>query len=386
MDQEGQLGVYIHWPFCLAKCPYCDFNSHVRDSIDEEAWEQTYLKALEFYAGLLPGRQVVSVFFGGGTPSLMPAQTVESIFSRIQSLWPVANDIEVTLEANPTSVEAGKFKDFRVAGVNRVSLGVQSLVDADLKFLGREHSAQEALRAVGIANDVFDRTSFDLIYARPEQSLQDWEAELKQALPYTDGHMSLYQLTIERNMPFYAAHARGDFSLPKDELAADFYDLTQDILGDAGLPAYEVSNHARQGQESRHNLIYWDYGDYVGVGPGAHGRITVDGQKQATREHSAPDVWLERAGHNGQAFHPFETLSADDRFLEALMMGLRVREGVSLKTLEKAGQCAWEERLDRSKIEELEKQGWLTLQPERLVLEREGLLRLNAVIPFILRG
>ncbi len=384
MSQEGRIGIYIHWPFCLSKCPYCDFNSHVCGSIDEDAWERAYLRALESYAALTPGRRVVSLFFGGGTPSLMPAKMVEAIFSRVQKLWPVANDIEVTLEANPTSVESDKFEAFRAAGVNRVSLGVQSLRDDDLKFLGREHNVKEALQALDIARNIFERYSFDLIYARPGRTLQDWEGELRGALEHADGHLSLYQLTVERNTPFYMSQARGDFSVPKEGLAADFYHLTQGVLEGAGLPAYEVSNHARVGQESRHNLIYWNYGDYIGVGPGAHGRITIDGCKRAVREHSAPDIWLEKIERDGRAARPFDDLSPDERFLEALMMGLRLREGVALQALEREGQCVWDEKLDRSRIEELQKQGWLSLDEERLILEREGLLRLNAVIPYIL--
>ncbi|MCK5285254.1 MAG: coproporphyrinogen III oxidase [Alphaproteobacteria bacterium] len=388
MSQDGQIGIYIHWPFCLSKCPYCDFNSYVCDNMDERAWLGAYLKALEFYAGLVPDRKVVSIFFGGGTPSLMEVETVEAIFSKIQKLWPISNDIEITLEANPTSVETEKFKAFHAVGVNRISLGVQSFSDESLKFLGRKHSVKEAVQAIDVARDIFDHYSFDLIYALPRQTLQNWELELQQALPYLpymSGHLSVYQLSIERNTPFYAMHTCGKFSLPKEDLAADFYNLTQDILEKADLPAYEVSNHSCVGKESKHNMIYWNYGDYIGVGAGAHGRLMIDGKKYATQEHSSLELWLERVENNGNAAYPFEALSSDDRFLEALMMGLRLRKGVSLETLEYEAQCAWDEKLDMCKIKDLQDQGWLNLDDECLMLEREGLLRLNAVIPYILR-
>lgn len=385
MSGDRKTGIYIHWPFCKSKCPYCDFNSHVREAIDERAWESAYVKTLESYAARLPGREIASVFFGGGTPSLMPPRTVEAILSAIRKNWSVAEDIEITLEANPTSVESEKLKAFRQAGVNRVSLGIQALNDKDLKFLGRKHNVREALEALEIAQNIFDRFSFDLIYARPEQSLKQWEAELKEATGYSGGHLSLYQLTIERNTPFYMDHVQGKFTMPTENLAADFYNLTQDILSAGGLPAYEISNHARPGQESRHNMIYWRYSDYIGVGPGAHGRLTMERQKFATREHSAPEIWLEKAGQSGEAAHPYEPLSRRDRFLEALMMGLRLEEGVSVQRLEAEGDASLDDFLDRSKMQDLQNQGWLNLSSERLRLEREGLLRLNAVIPYILR-
>ncbi len=382
---QGQIGIYIHWPFCLAKCPYCDFNSHIREGVDDQAWQEGYIKTLDHYAAQMPGRTVRSVFFGGGTPSLMKPSVVESILERIQKNWRIANDIEITLEANPTSVEADKFVAFRAAGVNRVSLGVQSLNDDDLKFLGREHNAAEALKAIDIARENFERYSFDLIYARPDQTLAQWEAELRSALPHINGHMSLYQLTIERRTPFYMAHARGEFAIPKDDLAADFYTLTQEIMSAEGLPAYEVSNHVAPNQESAHNMIYWRYGDYIGAGPGAHGRLTINGQKHATREHSAPEIWLEKAGANGQAAHEYEPLSADERFMEALMMGLRLAEGVSKAALEREGECMLEDKTDRAKLDELKAQGWLTETDTHIKLEVEGLLRLNAIVPHILK-
>lgn len=386
MFQKGQLGLYIHWPFCLFKCPYCDFNSHVRDGINDADWQNAFLKSLDRYAAEVPDRTVRSIFFGGGTPSLMKPHAIEAIIERVQKNWHISNNIEITLEANPTSVEADKFKAFRAAGINRVSLGIQAMNDSDLKFLGRQHSAADALNAIEIARNNFDRYSFDLIYARPDQTLKAWEAELNDALKHTAGHMSLYQLTIERKTPFYAAHARGDFSIPQDDLAADFYDLTQEIMSTAGLPAYEVSNHAAPDQESRHNLTYWHYGDYIGVGAGAHGRLTIDGQKFATREHSTPEAWLSQALGNGNAAKPYERLSNEDQFLEALMMGLRLTTGLSKRNLEDATGCNFDAHIDRAKLDTLIAQNWITETPDHIKLEREGMLRLNAIIPYILKA
>ena len=381
------MGVYIHWPFCLSKCPYCDFNSHVRASIDQDDWQAAYVRAIEEYAAKLPGRIVQSIFFGGGTPSLMPPQTAEAIIYAIQKNWRVSNDVEITLEANPTSVEIEKFKDFRSAGVNRVSLGVQALNDAELKFLGREHSVAEAVRAIETARTVFDRYSFDLIYARPEQDLKSWERELGDAQQHFDGHLSLYQLTIERNTPFYMSHAQGEFSIPDQDLGADFYNLTQDVMEGFGLPAYEVSNHAKPGAESQHNMTYWRYGDYIGVGPGAHGRLRMNGQKYATREHQSPEIWLKNTLDCGGAAHPFEALDERSRFVEALMMGLRLRGGVSVEDLERSSGAAGgvDRYLHQDKLKEARTQGWVEAGEDRLSLSREGWLRMNALIPYLLK-
>jgi len=288
------FGIYIHWPFCKSKCPYCDFNSHVSDQIDQVRWRDAYFTSLAYWLPKTQDRKVDTVFFGGGTPSLMNPQTVSDILSFIKEHWATDPDWEVTLEANPTSFEIPKFEAFREGGVNRVSIGVQSLREDDLKFLGREHTLDQARDAIRSAARIFDRSSFDLIYARPNQTLEAWRDELEEALEMAGGHMSLYQLTIERGTPFYTRHARGEFEIPEQDAAADFYDMTQQMMQSAGLPAYEVSNHARAGEESRHNLIYWRYGDYLGIGPGAHGRITMEGQKFALRDHRAPDVWLSR--------------------------------------------------------------------------------------------
>lgn len=349
----------------------------MRASIDDEAWRDAYVRAIEHYAAKVPGRVVRSIFFGGGTPSLMPPQTVEAIIYAIQKHWRVSNDIEITLEANPTSVEIDKFRDFQAAGVNRVSLGVQALNDADLKFLGREHSAAEAVRAIETAREVFDRYSFDLMYARPDQSLGAWEAELADAAQYFEGHISLYQLTIERNTPFYMSHQQGKFSIPDEVLGADFYHVTQDVMEGFGLPAYEVSNHAKAGEESRHNLIYWHYEDYVGIGPGAHGRLTLGGQKYATREHQAPEIWLEKTMSNGSAAHPYDALNERDKAMEALMMGLRLREGMVVDEVLSGF-------IDPQKLQTVCEQGWAQREGDRLRLSREGWLRLNALVPYIL--
>ncbi|HOO81029.1 MAG TPA: radical SAM family heme chaperone HemW [Alphaproteobacteria bacterium] len=387
MNIQGQIGVYIHWPFCLSKCPYCDFNSHVHDTIDHVRWQVAYLRALEHYAEQLRGRTLTSIFFGGGTPSLMMPETVGAIIDKARALWPQVNDLEVTLEANPTSIEGQKFAAFKAAGVNRVSVGVQALNDTDLQFLGRQHSAAEALTAIEIAHKIFDRFSFDLIYARPNQSLEAWRAELDLAVELAGGHLSLYQLIIERNTPFYFDHARGLFALPGEEQACSFYNLTQDVLEGAGLPAYEVSNHARAGQESRHNLIYWHYGDYVGIGPGAHGRLSRDdGSRVATREHSAPQVWLDRVEANGYVGHPAQMLSREERFMEAFMMGLRLREGVELKHLSVQGGQDWHAFIDMERLQIVQNEGWVLLDDDKMRLSREGMLRLNALIPYILKA
>lgn len=384
MFSKGQAGVYIHWPFCAAKCPYCDFNSHTRERIDEETWAQAYERALDHYARLLPEMEVVSVFFGGGTPSLMKPRTVERIISRIRGAWRTANDLEITLEANPTSVEAQKFRDFRTAGVNRVSLGIQALSDADLKFLGREHDVREAMQAIEIAGQTFDRYSFDLIYARPGQSPEAWANELRSALPLARGHLSLYQLTIERSTPFYMRHARGEFSIPDDVQGAELYTVTQEITDDVGIPMYEVSNHAAPGQECRHNLVYWHYADYIGVGPGAHGRYTMNGQKLATRDHSAPEIWLERVAAQGHGAHAPEAVDPQAQREEAVMVGLRLREGIETASFtDRFGQSP-AEIFHAEHFRIAREEGWIAERGGRLALTLEGMLRLDSLIKYLL--
>lgn len=378
------FGIYIHYPFCAAKCPYCDFNSHVRESVDHAAWAQAYRQELKFYADLTKGRTVTSVFFGGGTPSLMPPSTVQAILDQIAASWNVADNLEITLEANPSSVEAEKFQAFRTAGINRVSVGVQSFNDSDLKFLGRLHDAASARKAIDIAANTFDRFSFDLIYARPNQSLEDWRLELGKALELRSSHLSLYQLTIEEGTPFYTRHQRGEFQMPDNDLAADFYELTQDMTAAAGLPSYEISNHARAGQESFHNLTYWRYGDYVGVGPGAHGRLTLNGIKQATRAHRAPEIWLERVGSVGHGADPFEIVAQDQRFKEMMMMGLRLKEGVPLTRIDREAGKPFEQALDRKKLDHLVIEGDIRVDDQKIVATAQGLRRLDAVLRYLL--
>lgn len=378
------FGIYVHWPFCASKCPYCDFNSHVAQTIDHDAWADAYLKEIDFYAAKTQGRRVTSIFFGGGTPSLMKPATVQKVIDRITQRWHIANDIEITLEANPTSVEIGKFADFRTAGVNRVSIGVQALNNDDLKFLGREHDVSEARKAIDIAAKTFDRYSFDLIYARPNQTPQAWDKEITDALAMGTDHLSLYQLTIEQGTPFYMRHERGEFKIPDDEVGGELYDITQERLEAAGMPAYEVSNHARPGQESLHNLTYWRYGDYAGIGPGAHGRLTIDGHKYATRGHRAPDIWMDRVVKDGHGGHPDEPISRDQRVTEAVMMGMRLREGLCLTSLEAEAGRGWPDILDEKKIAALQKEGLVILENDRLIPTRDGLARLNGLLAYLL--
>jgi len=378
------FAIYVHWPFCKSKCPYCDFNSHVRERVDHARWRAALIRELEHYAGLTMGRTVTSVFFGGGTPSLMEPGTVGAVLDRIAALWPIAAGLEVALEANPTSVEADKFRAFRGAGINRVSLGIQALDDDALRFLGRQHNASEATGAIALAARIFDRFSFDLIYARPGQSVAAWETELRQALDHAVGHLSVYQLTIEEGTAFFPLHARGDLVLPDEDLAGDLYEATQTLLNQAGLPAYEISNHARPGEESRHNLTYWRYGDYVGVGPGAHGRLTLEGEKVATRAHRAPEIWLERVerdGHGAAAPGPIDRTA---RGTELLMMGLRLTEGIRLARLAEETGRTLDETVAPAALKRLIDGGFLSLDAERLRATHEGRQRLNAVLGALL--
>jgi len=324
------FGVYVHWPFCQSKCPYCDFNSHVVANIDQARWARALGRELEHMRGLTGPQGVRSVFFGGGTPSLMLPQTVDAVLSKIASLWTMEEGAEITLEANPTSVEADRFKGYRAAGVNRLSLGVQSLDDAQLKFLGRLHSADEALSAIALARDTFPRLSFDLIYARPGQTKDAWERELRAALAHAADHLSLYQRTIEPDTAFARLYEKGAFALPEDEEAAEMYALTADICAEAGLSAYEVSNYAAPGAASRHNLVYWRYGDYAGVGPGAHGRIASEGRRFATRARRMPGDWINAVERDGHGFEAVEEITPAEQGDEMVLMGLRLEEGVSL--------------------------------------------------------
>ena len=327
---DSAFGVYLHWPFCLSKCPYCDFNSHVRHSaIDEARFVRAFATEIATTAARVPGRAVSSIFFGGGTPSLMQPSTVAAILDAVAAHWTVAPDAEVTLEANPTSVEAERFRGYRTAGINRVSLGVQALDDRALAALGRLHTAREALDAVAVARKIFDRFSFDLIYARPEQTVEAWRAELACAIAEAAEHLSLYQLTVEMDTPFAALHAAGKLAVPDEELARALYDLTQDTCARLGLPAYEISNHARPTAECRHNLLYWRAGEYAGIGPGAHGRLDVgNGERRATATEKRPESWLMRVENAGHGILVDEPLTRIERADEFLLMGLRLTEGI----------------------------------------------------------
>jgi putative oxygen-independent coproporphyrinogen III oxidase len=323
------FGVYIHWPFCLSKCPYCDFNSHVRHAaVDETRFARAFAAEITATAARVPGRTVSTIFFGGGTPSLMQPATVGAILDAVARHWPIASDVEVTLEANPTSVEATRFLGFRSAGVNRVSLGVQALDDGALKALGRLHSAHEALDAVAVARSIFDRYSFDLIYARPGQTPQAWAAELKRAIIEAAEHLSLYQLTIEQDTPFAVLHAAGKLVVPDEDSARALYDTTQEVCASAGLPAYEISNHARPGAECRHNLVYWRAHEYAGIGPGAHGRLDIAGERRATATEKRPESWLMRVESRGHGVVTDDALTREQMADEVLLMGLRLAEGV----------------------------------------------------------
>jgi putative oxygen-independent coproporphyrinogen III oxidase len=328
-DEPAAFGVYVHWPFCLSKCPYCDFNSHVRHAaIDETRFARAFAAEIAATAARTPGRIVSTIFFGGGTPSLMQPATIAAVLDSISQHWHVAADAEITLEANPTSVEAARFRGYRSAGVNRVSLGVQALDDRALGALGRLHSAREALDAVAIARSVFDRYSFDLIYARPQQTPEEWAEELKRALAEAAEHLSLYQLTVEQETPFATLHAAGKLIIPDDDTARALYDTTQEVCAAHGLAAYEISNHARPGSECRHNLVYWRAQEYAGVGPGAHGRLDIDGSRHATATEKRPEAWLQRVERGGHGLITDDMLTREEMADEFLLMGLRLAEGI----------------------------------------------------------
>jgi putative oxygen-independent coproporphyrinogen III oxidase len=373
-----QFGVYIHWPFCLSKCPYCDFNSHVRRAaIDEARFVRAFKAEIATTAARTPGRTVSTIFFGGGTPSLMQPATVGAILDAIAGHWQVAENVEITLEANPTSVEAERFRGYRAAGVNRVSLGVQALDDRVLKELGRLHTADEAIAAVGIARSVFARCSFDLIYARPQQTAAEWGRELKEALRQAGEHLSLYQLTIEPETPFAALHAAGKLHVPDDDTARALYDTTQEICAAHGLPAYEISNHARPGAECRHNLVYWRMHDYAGIGPGAHGRLDIDGDRHATATEKRPESWLTRVEQDGHGLVTDEVLTREETADEFLLMGLRLAEGIDPQRFAAvAGR-----ELDAARIAALREYGLVETTPAgRLRVSLPGFPVLDAVV------
>ncbi|UHS60024.1 coproporphyrinogen III oxidase [Agrobacterium vaccinii] len=375
---EPGFGIYVHWPFCAAKCPYCDFNSHVRHKpVDQDRFVAAFLREMDTMRQLSGAKVVTSVFLGGGTPSLMDPQTVGAILDGIARFWHVPDGIEITMEANPSSVEAERFRGYRAAGVNRVSMGVQALNDRDLKFLGRLHDVTDALKAIRLAREIFPRMSFDLIYARPNQTVEEWEKELVEAISYAVDHLSLYQLTIEEGTAFYGLHKAGKLIVPDGDQSALLYEATQEITARHGMPAYEVSNHAIPGAESRHNLTYWRYGDYAGIGPGAHGRLTKGGAKLATATERHPETWLEAVERDGHGILDQEMLGVEEQSDELLLMGLRLREGVDL--------ARWSDLsgrdLDPDKEDFLLQHGFIErLGNSRLRCTPSGMLILDSVV------
>ena len=372
------FGIYVHWPFCAAKCPYCDFNSHVRTRIDEAGWVDAILRELEWTAQRQGAERpiVETIFFGGGTPSLMQGSSVARTLDAIARLWRTANDVEVTLEANPASADAARFADYRSAGVNRLSLGVQALDDRDLNMLGRLHDVAEAKAALALATKTFARVSLDLIYARPGQTVRSWRAELDEALAFGTEHLSLYQLTIEPATPFFTLHKNGTLRLPDEDLAAELFETTAEMTQAAGRPAYEISNHARPGAEARHNLLYWRYGCYAGVGPGAHGRLDLGGKRIATQTERLPERWREAVLRNGQGLIEQTTIAPADAAREHLLMNLRLAEGIDLADY----RARWGTEPDRDRMAPLLEQGLLVLDGDRLAASPRGRLLLNSVI------
>jgi oxygen-independent coproporphyrinogen-3 oxidase len=380
------LALYLHWPFCAAKCPYCDFNSHVRDSIDEARFRDALRRELAHEAARIGRRPLASIFFGGGTPSLMSPATVAALIEDARALFDATPDIEITLEANPTSVETARLAGFRDAGVNRASLGVQSLEEEALRFLGRRHDAAQAIAALEAARAIFPRLSFDLIYARPGQAESAWRAELRRALALAADHLSLYQLTIEPGTRFATLQARGDFALPEGDDAALLYHATAEEAARFGLLPYEVSNYARPGAESRHNLAYWRYGDYLGIGPGAHQRLLLEGRMLATRRHRAPEEWAARVERHGHAAVEEEMLTPQDRAREALLMGLRLAEGVDPARIAARAGLPFAQAIDAAMLAALLDEGYLAwTEAGRLRATAEGILRLDALLPVLLR-
>lgn len=385
----NDISIYVHWPFCLSKCPYCDFNSHVRESIDETAMANALLDEINHYAELLgpPAHQrlVKSIFFGGGTPSLMSASSVEGVLTQINKKFGFSENIEITLEANPTSVEAAKFADFSAAGINRVSIGIQSLNNADLKALGREHSVTEALGAIELSQKYFKRSNFDLIYARMGQTIGEWEKELMQALKMANGHLSLYQLTIEKGTPFFGQWQQGKLIIPSEDQSAEMYDLTNQICADNGYPAYEVSNYARPGEESRHNLTYWQYNDYIGIGAGAHGRISYGGNTYATMQNKKPETWLKAVTSKGHATKEMTKLSQREMAEEMIMMGLRLVAGIKLEDFQERIGAPISDFIAADQMEQLRAQGFFEQgSQDRLQLSAKGRPLLNQILGQIL--
>jgi len=376
------LSIYIHYPFCKSKCPYCDFNSHVREGVEYEKFLRAYERELEFFAAKIGQRKVVTIFFGGGTPSLMPIFLVEGILKKIAQLWSLDENCEISLEANPTSSEASKFKDLRGIGINRLSMGIQALNDEDLKFLGREHSAKEAIGTIEIATKIFDNFSFDLIYARPKQSLEAWKTELSRAIDFGTKHLSLYQLTIEKGTKFYSQFARKEFEMPDENLSAEFYEMTNQITSDTGLELYEISNYAKKNYECQHNLVYWQGGDYLGIGAGAHSRIYLEGQveRSAITMLHEPLVWLKKVEEFGAGIQKQEKISAEELCEELILMGLRLRDGISDKIFQNHLNKKLREIINFEKLRVLEKTGIIILSEERIKIADKSRLLSNSII------
>lgn len=387
--QQGKLAIYIHWPFCKSKCPYCDFNSHVVNKVDYVLWQEAFISEINYFKETLNNKIITSIFFGGGTPSLMPPKISEAIINRLSELCEFDENIEITLEANPTSVEINKFADFKDAGINRVSLGVQSFIEDDLKFLGREHNSDDAVRAIEIAQKIFNRHSFDLIYARPKQTLKSWQDELEFALSIAGEHISLYQLTIEKGTDFFAQYRKGAFTLPQEELATELYEATEHILAHHNLKCYEISNYAKTGQESRHNLSYWNYDEYLGIGPGAHSRLSfVDmagkKQQQAFMMHHNPQKWLQHSNHQDVAIQKIDILKPQDILTEVLMMGLRLSEGINDSKLQKFLDSSFKDVISEAKLLQLQEENLLKYSGCHLKLTNKGLKLHNKIINFLL--
>ncbi len=381
---HSPFALYIHFPFCKSKCPYCDFNSHVLQTMGEETWAKAIDAQLTHEHSLTQGRPLASIFFGGGTPSLLSPKTVAHVLERINALWGIKNDVEISLEANPTSVEVGHLEGYKTAGVNRLSLGIQSLDPKALSFLGRTHSADEALNAIKAAQKIFDRYSFDLIYARPEQTLEQWERELTQALDLAGGHLSLYQLTIEPGTAFAARYARGEFQIPNEALADDLYELTGQLLAQKGLYAYEVSNYAKSGQECQHNMMYWTYADYVGVGPGAHGRLTLpSGGRVATEQSKAPQTWLQAIEAGNPTSPIVRPIDGPSQVYEIMMMGLRIRQGISKSRFYEVTGTPMNQALPLQKLQALMAEGLIEETQTHLRPTTEGLKRVNGILHFL---
>ncbi len=385
-DYIGPAAIYVHWPFCLKKCPYCDFNSHVRENVSHETWKKALVREIEQFAENFPNLKAKSIFLGGGTPSLMEPETVHAVIEAVQKHWAPQGNIEITLEANPSSVEASRFQAYKQAGINRLSVGIQSLRDEALKFLGRLHNAEEALKALQVARDNFERVSFDLIYARPEQSLSDWDKELTEALQFDPTHLSLYQLTIEEGTAFYHQFHRGKFTLPDEDEAAALYDLTQELTEAKGLPAYETSNHAVPSQESQHNLCYWQGDYYIGIGPGAHGRLPANthGSAYAHSQIKRPEDWLKAVQQHGTGLEALEHVDAEDRSVEAIMMGLRLREGVDIERWSNQFGQAFDKTISQTELSAMKSAGFISDSNSSLQLTAKGRPLLNTVLQKLL--